>query len=84
MLSLDIQINMMKMLLSLQLTPVIRQGKKNEKAGDNSYDEPAKKVSENLETSATRKQDKQPKSRKIKINCPSSSPEIVTRSSKKK
>ena len=33
-------------------------GQKNDKAGDNSYDEPAKRVSANLETSSTGKQDK--------------------------
>ena len=57
-------------------------GQKNDKAGDNSYNEPTKKVSENLETSSTRKLDKRHKSRKRKRNCPSSSPEIVKRSKK--
>ena len=45
-------------------------GQKNDKAGDNSYDEPAKRVSENLETFSTRKQDKRYKTRKRKINSP--------------
>ena len=51
---------------------------------DNSYDEFAKRVSENLETSSTRKQDKRHKSMKKKINSPSSSPEIVKCSNKKR
>ena len=38
-------------------------GRKNDKAGDNSHDEPAKIVSENLETSSTKKQDKRHNSR---------------------
>ena len=45
---------------------------------DNSYDELAKRVSENLETSSTRKQDKRHKSIKKKINSPSSSPSPET------
>ena len=44
------------------ITPVVNSsdeaGQKNDKAGDNSYDEPAKTVSENLKSSSTRKQDK--------------------------
>ena len=44
-------------------------GQKNDKAGVNSY-KPVKRVSENLETSSTRKQDKQHKSRKRKRNSP--------------
>ena len=52
-------------------------GQENDKAGDNSYDEPAKRVSENLETSSTKKEDKQHKSRKRERNSPSSSAEIV-------
>ena len=51
---------------------------------DNSRDELAKRVSENLETSSTRKKDKRHKSRKKKINSPSSSPEIVKCSNKKR
>ena len=51
---------------------------------DNSCDELAKRVSENLETSSTRKKDKRHKSRKKKINSPSSSPEIVKCSNKKR
>ena len=39
-------------------------GQKNVKARDNSYDEPAKRVSENLEASSTSKQDKRYKSKK--------------------
>ena len=62
------------------ISPVVNssneEGQKNDKAGDNSYDEPAKRVSENLGTSSTRKQDKQHKSRKRKRNSLSSSPEI--------
>ena len=45
--------------------------------GDNSYDESAKRVSENLETSSICKQ------KKRKINSPSSSPEIVKSFNKK-
>ena len=41
-------------------------------------------MSENLETSPTTKQNKQHKSRKRKINSPSSSPEIVKRSNEKR
>ena len=41
-------------------------GQKNVKARDNSYDEPAKRLSENLETSSTSKQDKRHKSKKKK------------------
>ena len=59
-------------------------GQENDKAGDNSYDEPAKRVSENLETSSTKKEYKRHKSRKRKRNSPSSSPEIVKRSNKKR
>ena len=59
-------------------------GQKNDKAVDNSYNEPTKRVSENLETSSTRKLDKRHKSRKRKRNCPSSSPEIMKRSNKKR
>ena len=51
---------------------------------DNSCDELAKRVSENLETSSTRKKDKRHKSRKKKTNSPSSSPEIVKCSNKKR
>ena len=62
------------------ISPVVNSsdeaGQENDKAGDNSYDEPAKRVSENLETSSTKKEDKQNKSRKRKINSPSSSPKI--------
>ena len=70
------------------ISPVVNSsdevGQKNDKAGDNSYDEPAKRVSENLEISSTSKQDKRHKSRKRKRNSPSSSPEIVKRSNKKR
>ena len=52
------------------ISPVVKSsdgaGQKNDKAGDNSYDESAKSVSENVETSLTRKQDKWHKSRKSK------------------
>ena len=58
--------------------------RKNDIAGDNSYDEPGKRVSENLETSSTRKQDKRNKTRKRKITSPSSSPEIVKGFNKKR
>ena len=57
-------------------------GQENDKVGDNSYDEPAKEVSENLETSSTKKEHKRHKSRKRKRNSLSSSPEIVKRSNK--
>ena len=44
------------------ISPVVNSsdeaGQKNDKAGDNSYDEPAKRVSESLETFSTSKQDK--------------------------
>ena len=70
------------------ISPVVNSSdeveQKNDKAGDNSYDEPAKRVSENLEISSTSKQDKRHKSRKGKRNSPSSSPEIVKRSNKKR
>ena len=59
-------------------------GQKKDKAGDKSYDEPAKRASENLEISSTRKQDKQHKSWKRKRNSFSSSPEIIKRSNKKR
>ena len=63
------------------ISPVVNSsdeaGQENDKAGHNSYDEPVKGVPENLETSSTRKEDKRHKSRKRKINPPSSSPEIV-------
>ena len=52
------------------ISPVVNSsdeaGQKIEQALDNSYDELAKRVSENLETSSKRKQDKQHKSRKRK------------------
>ena len=70
------------------ISPVVNSsdeaGQENDKAGDNSYDEPAKRVSENLETSSTKKEYKRHKSRKRKRNSPSSSPEIVKRSNKKR
>ena len=70
------------------ISPVVNSsdeaGQKNDKAGDNSYDGSAKRVSENLETSLTRKQDKRHKSRKRKRNSLSSNPEIVKRSNKKR
>ena len=54
------------------ISPVVNSsdeaGQENDKAGDNSYDEPAKRVSENLETSSASKQDKRHKSRKRKRN----------------
>ena len=66
------------------ISPVVNSsdeaGQKNDKAGD----EPARRVSENLETSSTRKEDKRHKSRKRKRNSPSSSPEILKRSNKKR
>ena len=43
-------------------------GQKNDKAGNNSYDEPAKRISGNVETSSTSKRDKrqsQEKGKKI-------------------
>ena len=43
------------------ISPVVNSSNsraKNDKAGDNSYDEPAKRVSENQETSSTSNQDK--------------------------
>ena len=70
------------------ISPVLNSsdevGQENDKAGDNSYDEPAMRVSENLETSSTKKEDKRHKSRKRKRKSLSSSPEIVKRSNKKK
>ena len=70
------------------ISPVVNfsdeAGQKNDKAGENSYDEPATGVSENLETSSTKKQDKRHKTRKRKRNSSSSSPEIVKRSNKKR
>ena len=70
------------------ISPVVNSsdeaGQKTEKAGDNSNDEPAKKVSENLEISSRRKQDKRHKSRKRKRSSPLSSLEIVKRSIKKR
>ena len=57
---------------------------KNDKAGDNSYNKPAKMVLENLETSSARKHDKRHKSRKGKINSLSSSPEMKRRRNKTK
>ena len=70
------------------ISPVVNSsdeaGQENDKAGDNSYDEPAKRVSENLETSSTKKEYKRHKSRKRKRNSPSSSPEIVKPSNKKR
>ena len=70
------------------ISPVVNSsdeaGQKNDKAGDNSYDEPAKRVSANLETSSTRKQDKRLKSRKRKKNSPSLSSETVKCSNKKR
>ena len=68
------------------ISPVINSsneaGQKNYEAGDKPYDEPAKRVSENLETSSTSKQDKRHKSGKKKINSPSSILEIVKCSNK--
>ena len=68
------------------ISPVINSsdeaGQKNDKAGDNPYDEPAKRVSGNLETSSTSKHNKRYKSRKRKINSASSIPEIVKCSNK--
>ena len=62
------------------ISPVVNSsdeaGQLNDEAGDNSYDEPAKRVSENLETSSTKKEDKRHKSRNRKRNPPSSSPEM--------
>ena len=70
------------------ISPVVNSSdealQENNKTGDNSYDEPAKRVSENLETSSTKKEYKRHKSRKRKRNSPSSSPEIVKRSNKKR
>ena len=58
------------------ISPIVnvsdKTAKKMAKAGDNSYDEPAKK------------ENKRHKSRKRKINSPSSSPEIVKCSNKKR
>ena len=52
------------------ISPVVNSsdeaGQENDKAGDNSYDEPAKRVPENLETSLTKKEDKRHKPRKKK------------------
>ena len=62
------------------ISPVVNSsdeaGQLNDEAGDNSYDEPAKRVSENLETSSTKKEAKRNKPRKRKINSLSSSPKI--------
>ena len=70
------------------ISPVVNStdeaGQKNDKAGDNSYDEPVERVSKNLETSSTSKQDKRHKSMKRKNNSPSSSREVVKRSNKKR
>ena len=70
------------------VSPVVNStdeaGQKNDKAGDNSYDEPAERVSKNLETSLTSKQDKRHKPMKRKSNSPSSSREVVKRSNKKR
>ena len=53
------------------ISPVVNSsdeaGQKNDKAGDNSCDEPTKRVSENPETFSTSKQDKRQKSRKKKF-----------------
>ena len=67
------------------ISPVVNSsdeaGQKNDKAGDNSCDEPTKRVSENPETFSTSKQDKRQKSRKKKIplhqakKCPNKSQE---------
>ena len=63
------------------ISPVVKSsdetGQTNYNNGDNSYDDSAKRVSENLETSSMCKQ------KKRKINSPSSSPEIVKRFNKK-
>ena len=44
------------------ISPVVNsseeEGQENDKAGDNLYDEPAKRVSENLEISSIEKEDK--------------------------
>ena len=57
MLRLCIQVSMMQM-----FSPVVNSsdgaGQKNNKAADNSYDEPAKRVLESPETSSTSKQGK--------------------------
>ena len=70
------------------ISPVVNSSdealQENDKAGDNSYDEPAKRLSENLETSSTKKEDKRHKSRKRKRNSPSSNPDIVKCSNKKR
>ena len=70
------------------ISPVVNSSdeaeRKNDKAGDNSYDEPAKRASENLETSSTRKQDKRHTSIKTKRNSLSLNPEIVKRPNKKR
>ena len=58
-------------------------GRENDKAGDNTSDELANRVSENPETYLTSKQDKQHKSGKRKRNSSLSSPEMVKRSNKK-
>ena len=57
------------------ISPVVNSSddaeqKKNHKTEDNSYYKPAKRVSENPETSSTSEQDKQHKSRKRKRNSP--------------
>ena len=67
----------------LVVNSIDEAGQENDKAGNNSYDEPAKRKSGNLETSFTRKQDKRHKSKKRKINSLSLSPEIVKRSNKR-
>ena len=72
-----------RMLFLLYLTPVMRQGKKNDKAGDSTYDKLANRVSENPHTSLTSKEDRPRKSRKRKRNSLSSCPEIVKRPNKK-
>ena len=68
------------------ISPVVNSsdeaGQKNDKAGDNSYDQPAKRVSENLEATSTRKQDKRHKPRKRKRNSLLSRAEKVKRSNK--
>ena len=63
------------------ISPVVKSSNEtrqiNYNNGDNSYDDSAKRVSENLETYSMCKQ------KKRKINSPSSSPEIVKRFNKK-
>ena len=70
------------------ISPVVNSsdelGQENDTVGDSSYDEPAIRVSKNLETSSTKKEDKRHKSGKRKRNSLSSSPEIVKSSNKKR